>query len=522
MQGDFIERRIVTGLIVSEDFMRRIGRFWEDDMLESPELRKVARWCIDHYEKYHKVPDRDIEVIYMDELKRGRVSKPEGEIIEQILTRIADDYERGDQYNAGYLFDRAAAYFRSREQEQFKERLDDLTERGEVEQADDLIRSHVPRSFATSLGLEVGSDEGYRAIEESFSIVSQPVVRYPGDFGKMVNPHMIRGGFVAFLAPEKRGKTWLMSDIAFRAVRQKSNVAFFQAGDLTQAQFLRRACIYLSHRSDQEEYCTPYWRPIGDCVKNQFDDCKRSDRNCTFGVYDEDIEAWADQGPSAFENFNNLVKRAKQFEDYRPCDSATCKDRRGTVWLVEEPAREPLTAKIAVTAARQFFERYRRRFKLHTVPSDSLTCDDMRTALDEWEQQDDFVPDVIVVDYADLMAAKIAEFRHRQDAIWKGLRGISQERHALMVTATQADANSYKQSKLNLSNFSEDKRKFGHVTAMWGLNQDPGGREKQLGIMRINELVVREGLFNSQNDVVILQDLRSGRPFLESFTPYRF
>jgi hypothetical protein len=120
------------------------------------------------------------------------------------------------------------------------------------------------------------------------------------------------------------------------------------------------------------------------------------------------------------------------------------------------------------------------------------------------------------------MAAKIAEFRHRQDAIWKGLRGISQERHALMVTATQADANSYKQSKLNLSNFSEDKRKFGHVTAMWGLNQDPGGREKQLGIMRINELVVREGLFNSQNDVVILQDLRSGRPFLESFTPYRF
>jgi hypothetical protein len=97
------------------------------------------------------------------------------------------------------------------------------------------------------------------------------------------------------------------------------------------------------------------------------------------------------------------------------------------------------------------------------------------------------------------------------------LRAISQERHSLVVTATQADARSYAQNTLNLSNFSEDKRKYAHVTAMYGLNQDPKGREKMLGIMRINELVVREGIFNANNDVIILQDLRSGRPFLESY-----
>ena len=28
------------------------------------------------------------------------------------------------------------------------------------------------------------------------------------------------------MAPEKRGKTWLMIDIAIRALRQKANVAF--------------------------------------------------------------------------------------------------------------------------------------------------------------------------------------------------------------------------------------------------------------------------------------------------------
>jgi hypothetical protein len=309
-----------------------------------------------------------------------------------------------------------------------------------------------------------------------------------------------------------------MMDIAFRALRQKTNVAFFQAGDLTQSQMLRRACIYWSRRSDDPVYCQPYWRPVGDCVRNQFDECRRSDRNCDHGLYQEDIAAFDGEGQKTFESYKHLVGVAKVTSDYQPCDSATCDQRRGTVWLVQEPEREPLYGKTAVTAARGFFERTQRRFKLHTAPSDTLTSDTIRQCLDEWENVDDFVADVIIVDYADLMSApKVPEFRHKQDTIWKGLRAISQERHALVVTATQADARSYQQNHLNLSNFSEDKRKFAHVTAMWGLNQDPHGREKELGMLRVNALVVREGIHSVEHEVVILQDLRSGRPVLESY-----
>ena len=86
-----------------------------------------------------------------------------------------------------------------------------------------------------------------------------------------------------------------------------------------------------------------------------------------------------------------------------------------------------------------------------------------------------------------------------------------------MLTATQADAESYKKGTLSLTNFSEDKRKYAHVTAQYGLNQDPYGREKKLGVMRINEIVVREGEFSADNEVYVLQDLTMGRPYLESF-----
>lgn len=85
----------------------------------------------------------------------------------------------------------------------------------------------------------------------------------------------------------------------------------------------------------------------------------------------------------------------------------------------------------------------------------------------------------------------------------------------MIVTATWSDAASYDKNTLSLSNFSEDKRKYGHVTAMYGLNMNE--EEKRIGIMRFNELVIREGAFERMNQVRVLQCLAIGRPLLDSF-----
>jgi len=249
----------------------------------------------------------------------------------------------------------------------------------------------------------------------------------------------------------------------------------------------------------------------------QLDLCRRPDRNCDHGIFEEtDLETYR-TNKGQYESLDTLVAKAKEDPDYEPCDSHICNERVGTVWTILEPEQPVLTADDAQKELEEFFHKYRRRFKLITYPSGTLTVTEIGNCLNEWERQDDFVPDVVIVDYADLMHDRVQEFRHRQDAIWKGLRAVSQERHCLVVTATQADAASYRSGRLSLSNFSEDKRKYAHVTAMYGMNQDPGGREKKLGILRINELVVREGDFSVDNEVRIVQDLRIGRPYLESY-----
>ncbi len=514
---EFIERRIVTGLIISRDYLQRVQTFWDDAMLESPELRKIARWALDHFEKYDTAPDSDIESIYMGYLKSGKVLKAEAEFIELILSRLSDEYGRGEQFNSSYLYDQSVAYFRHREVATHNEQVQSLIDIGNTEEASELAQSYAPTNFATSRGLELGSGEAKERVEHAFSEVSQHVLRYPGAAGKMLNDHFIRGGFVAFLAPEKRGKTWLLLDIGLRAIRQKANVAFFQAGDMTESQQLKRICVYLARRSDRERYCEEHWKPVGDCILNQLDLCNRGDRNCDHGIYEGvDLdEYW--QARTQFESLKGLTDKAKEYPEYTPCDSAICNERKGTVWMQREPKKPILKAKQAWQELERFFGKYKRRFKLVTYPPETLSPTELRSCLDEWERQDDFVPDIVLVDYADLMTARVQEFRHRQDAIWKGLRAVSQERHCLVITATQANAASYKSGRLSLSNFSEDKRKYAHVTAMWGMNQDPLGREKKLGILRLNELVVREGEYSIDNEVHILQDLRMGRPFLESY-----
>jgi hypothetical protein len=153
-----------------------------------------------------------------------------------------------------------------------------------------------------------------------------------------------------------------------------------------------------------------------------------------------------------------------------------------------------------------------------TYPNKNLTVKEMERRLDQSEKEDGFVADVIILDYADIVVAPhIRDFRHEQDNIWANLRGLAQKRFALLATATQGDAKSNKSNILTVDNFSEDKRKIGHVTALFGLNRDPEGREARLKMIRLNKIVAREGDADPYETVTVLQSLGQSIFLLTSF-----
>jgi hypothetical protein len=154
-------------------------------------------------------------------------------------------------------------------------------------------------------------------------------------------------------------------------------------------------------------------------------------------------------------------------------------------------------------------------FKLSCHSNSTLSVRKIRSILADWERED-WVPDVIVIDYADIldMTYPGKEGRECINETWKQLRGISQDYHCLLVTATQANAAAYETKTLSQSNFSEDKRKIAHVTGMVGINFQE--KEQDIDTVRLNWIVLRESKFNTKQCVHVARCLSIANPTVKS------
>lgn len=146
------------------------------------------------------------------------------------------------------------------------------------------------------------------------------------------------------------------------------------------------------------------------------------------------------------------------------------------------------------------------------VPAYSLTVEALDNYLDDFEQKG-YIPDVIIVDYADIMApSEKGDYRNQLDGIWKRLRGLAQKRKALVVTASQSGRASIDRD-VDATDIAEDIRKIAHVTSMVSLNQTP--TDIKNGVMKLKQLAIREGE-REFRQAVCLQCLSIGKPVLDS------
>ena len=511
-----IERKIIIGLIISNEYSQQVVPIWKPKLLKSKTAQTIGEWCVEYFQEYGKVPDRDIEAIFFEKVRLGEIREEEAEDIEEILESLSEEY--GGNFNVSFYIKKTNEYLHERSLESLSERIRELLDAGELEEAEKIAATYNSVLAESKPDLDLSDGNVLLRLENAFNDAYSPILSYPGALGEMWNDQLIRGNFIALMAPEKRGKTFWLLDMAIRAARQGSKVAFFQAGDMTENQQLKRISSYLTKKPDKEKYCGVYYEPVRDCVRNQLDVCEKIERECAFGPFSN--QGYTPKTLKTEITFSDLVEAYKSEEDYSACRN--CKEwdfkRLGVPWLTKGEIKSPVDVNEAKEKITEFFIKRKRSFKLSTHPNRTLSVSKIKTILKRWEREEGFVPDFIVVDYADIMIdSGSKDFRHQQNEIWMGLRSLNQEYNCLLATATQADAQSYKTDTLNLSNYSEDKRKYAHVTSMYGLNQDKDGREKKIGLMRINEIVVREGSFESTSSVTVLQNLNLGRPFLGSY-----
>ena len=109
-----IERNIVIGSIVSDDFLRNSEYLIKPYYFKNVAARKVHEWCYNYYQKYGKAPGQTIKEIF--EFRREELDDEDIEMIGSLLVQANDEFQRG-HFNVEYILEEVREFCDNRELE---------------------------------------------------------------------------------------------------------------------------------------------------------------------------------------------------------------------------------------------------------------------------------------------------------------------------------------------------------------------------------------------------------------------
>ena len=499
-----VERKIALGMVTSTPFLREISIIYDEQLIVVPYVRTIGEWCVQHFKTYREAPQQKIENVHASALRRNKIPEKEKELLEEFLATLSEEWER-DGFNAEFWLDEAERYLDGRRLLLISEDAQAHVSRGNYKEARELIEGY--RQIKRPGGGAV-NPFNKEVITTAFEESQESLFRLPGAVGFFMNHLLVRNSLIGVLAPEKRGKTFLLTELALIGVKFRCNVALFAVGDMSRDQMVRRIGVRITNRSllDSKENER---QVVYDCQRNQRGTCDKT--KGSGGIEDEDGEVISNK-----DHLEAYLSGTK----HKPCDACR-KERnskwRGARWWKPIDSRR-LTLGKAKRAGAKFMKAHGNRLKLYEYGTWQLNVKMVEAELERLKEQEDFLADIVIIDYADNLGAedtRVHEERHKQNQTWGALSALRNKWNCCLITATQDDAGTYDGSDITMKNFTEDKRKLGHVTAMIAINQTP--QEKKERIARLGTVVARETEFHIDKQVVIMQHLLTGKALLGSY-----
>lgn len=116
-------------------------------------------------------------------------------------------------------------------------------------------------------------------------------------------------------------------------------------------------------------------------------------------------------------------------------------------------------------------------------PTGKLTVPELIAYLDSLEATQRFTPDLLIVDYPDLMKINPENARWSLDTIYKDIRGIAVERNLAVAIVTQSNRLGAMKKQVETTNASEAYSKNAHADVVCTLSATAA--EKRLGLARL-------------------------------------
>jgi len=449
-------RLILAGVASDPVVCARVASQWNGELFDDEDANLIAGWCVRHFTKYGQPPNGRLRGIFQNWSSKPATNEKRAQAVEEKLITLSRELKTIGPINCDYVLDRAIEYFNKVRFRKVHEEVEQDLDRGDTAEA------YAKMTGVSRLALEYGTTtrlvSDYEAWRDCLDEENEkPLLAYSGALDRFLGPFTARENFIAFMAPDKSGKSYWLMDAGFRGIRAGWRVAMFEVGDMTRKQIMRRMAARFAKRPILAK---KYKVPIS---------------------IDEEAEIeWknlvAKERLSPGQVFRVVQKTLGGRDQFRlECRPACTINVEGIRSILLDWARGGWVADVVLV-----------------------------------DYADILAP-----------PAGIRDPLEQIDRTWMGLRRLSQEFHCLVATATQTKATAYnmKSKVLSREHFSGRKTKLAHVTGMIGLNVTEEFRSKC--VTGLNWVVQREGAVSEKRMLLVAGCLDIGNPAMKSHSPRR-
>lgn len=496
------EKSVLINMILSTEFCDKVLPVIKERYFDSSYAGTLIKWVRTYHEIYGVAPNTHINEMFVE---YGPSLDPD--IHAQVGTTLQhlSDVSDTEVHNIDYLIDVANDLFHEKHLEAQNAAIKEHLAKGDLISAENVLaEQYVGIDESTGHKFVRFDDEEFmqQCIREM--VMQQDLdtafFKFSGRLGEFIGP-CSKGWFVAYLAPAKRGKTTYMLDAAIDSVRQKLNTVVISL-EMPEEQLMQRYALAVTGCKPEAEEHT-VMTPIMDCEHNLTGEC-------TLDIRIGGGAVLTDSGILTYE----------QMPDWITCTVCRGGPSSGpqftpSAWKV--PVDKPYISeggyRDKVKKFNKFFGKYGR---IIHFPSKSKTVQDLRAKVKQLMDNENFIPDVIVIDYADLIKPlqSTGVKRHDLDDVWEDLRSWGQDEHILIISASQTNRVSAEAAYIKDVHVAEDYSKIAKLDIAIGLCQTD--LMKTLGVMNINKVAHRHKEYIQSNVCTVLQEMTTQQSTLDS------
>ena len=403
-----IEELIITGMIVDTAFYRETQRATNSMYFESDQAKILADWIHDYAKRNNnESPQDQIKEIF--DLNTNELSKDEAKTMRLFLNKIINAYT-GKEFNTKYVAQKAFPYLEEKAYSYRVKQIQLELRKGDLKKAKELFESANDDVFRETNQVKSMSD--LTILDDWWWDRKEPAMRFVGALGDYMPPIYL-GKLYAMMGRSKIGKSWWLDEWCVNGVQSNLNTILFSL-EMASHECHERWIARISGKEVMDKKIKTYRVPVVDCEHNQTGECEM--RHCT--------------SPDSVVKDGELRNEFGNNPEHIPC--TYCRDRdpdlfEATTWFVKEK-HEKLTYKEAQRVQTDFDAQYGKdTFRYKTFPISSASVNDIIETLDDLERRESFVPDLVVIDYADIMKKDSSnrDLRFQLRDIWEELSRLA-------------------------------------------------------------------------------------------------